>query len=148
MVKYLYFSLALCSAVLSDPGSASFSFEHKALVQVTTSTFPSSMDPLEVAIEIGAEDVDTVSNNEMQAVADSSCQNYQFKCDISDVRQVLKVLKEKGVNELTTTFEYLPKTLVELSEEEYEEACQLVDIISVHEDVVEVYSNFTLAGQL
>ncbi len=75
----------------------------------------------------------------------SSSQEYQFKCDVSDVRQVLKVLKEKEVNEFTTSFEYLPTTLVELSEEDYDRACQLVDIVGEHEDVVDVYSNFTLA---
>ncbi len=122
-------------------------------------------DPLELAIEIGAEDVDIVNrdeasnssedetNNKSERTADynsissNSSSDYQFKCDITDLRQVLKSLREKGVNELTTSFEYLPKILVELSDEKYEQANQLVDVVSEHEDVVEVYSNFALAEQ-
>ena len=77
----------------------------------------------------------------------NSTSDYQFKCDVTDLRQVLKSLREKGVNELTTTFEYLPKILVELSDEKYEQASQVVDVVCEHEDVVEVYSNFTLAEQ-
>ena len=76
-----------------------------------------------------------------------SSSDYQFKCDVADLRQVLKSLREKGVNEVTTTFEYLPKILVELSDEKYKQASQLVDVVCEHEDVVEVYSNFTLAEQ-
>ena len=63
------------------------------------------------------------------------------------MRQVVKSLRDKGAERTATTVEYLPKNTVELSEEDYESACELVDALCEYEETVEVYSNFVLAGQ-
>ena len=69
----------LCSGVLGDPGSSAFNFEHKALIQVPTTSLPADTDPLELAIEIGAEDVCTVSKEESDGVSSEAADSTTAK---------------------------------------------------------------------
>ncbi len=130
-------SCCLCRGVLGEPGSASFAFEHKGVVQIPREELerlPSCSDPMELAIEVGAEDVVHVHEEELVAL----------KCDSSDMRAIVEAVQERGLTVSSATLEYLPKNLVSLTPESCESAERFVEVLSRHSDVVEVYSNFVL----
>ena len=138
----LFFSLHL-SGVLGEPGSSAFMFHQKAIVEISTYSFSSSgntIDPTELAIEVGAEDVQVSSDPETGA-RDS----IQLKCEPSQLNAVCGAVREKGLEIASASVMYLPRLSVSLSVEQFEKAEKMVDLLSDQSDVVAVYSNHELA---
>ena len=133
-------------------------FDHKGVIRVPLYEFDASTDPLEVAIEVGAEDVqrDRDSNSEGASSLDSTTDNEQiseelyvrFLCHPSALTTVSKALKSLGYTVAGGSLEYIPKSLVHLSQESYDSAVKLVCTLSEHSDVTEVYDNFALQSSL
>ena len=143
----IYVVFLFYSGVLGEPGSSSFMFEHKGMVRVPREELSSSAtkmqysDPLELAIDVGAEDV--ISNGE-EGGSDDEC--YQLKCEPNHLKAVSDAVKEKGFSVSSETLEYIPKSYVSLDHQAYDKATKLVDLLSSHADVMEVYDNFSLQG--
>ena len=67
---------------------------------------------------------------------------FQFICAIEDTKKVLDDLSEKFPKKiLSSELEYIPRTLVSLSEEPLQQAEKLIDTLEDHVDVVRVYDN-------
>ena len=67
---------------------------------------------------------------------------FQFLCAVEDSKQVYSDLWEKFANRvLSSELEYVPCTLVSLSDERTQQAEKLVDSLEDHADVVRVYDN-------
>eukprot|EP00731_Ephydatia_muelleri_P033368 Em0028g43a len=122
-------------AVLGEPGSAAFLFDHKGVVTVSRKEVTS--DPLDLAIEVGAEDV---SCEEQDEEGNEMC---RFICDPNSLKSVSDALREKKLNVSSTVLEYIPKSYAVLDEEKYNKACALLDALSEHADVIHVYNNVT-----
>lgn len=72
---------------------------------------------------------------------------YQFKCHLKDLKLVSDAVREKGFSVSSATLEYIPTLLVSLSHEPYQKASKLLDLLSDHNDVMEVYANYVLESQ-
>ncbi len=124
------------SGGLGEPGSSSFVFEHKGVVQIPReelTRLPSCSDPLELAIEVGAEDI---------IPEEDDTDHVLLKSEPSEMRGVVSAVKEKGLTVVSATLEYLPKTPVSLPPKACARAEKLLELLSQHSDVVEVHSNF------
>lgn len=67
---------------------------------------------------------------------------FQFICAIEDTKKVHDDLSEKFPKKiLSSELEYIPRTLVSLSEEPLQQAEKLIDTLEDHVDVVRVYDN-------
>ena len=132
-------------------------FDHKGVIRVQKSEFDPSTDLLEVAIEVGAEDIQTDRAPESTDSNQSSTNiepfnndpmNEQllvkFLCNPSELTKVSGSLKSLGYTITGASLEYVPKSLVYLPQESYESAVNLVCVLSEHSDVTEVYDNFAL----
>ena len=133
-------------------------FDHKGIIRVPENQIEASTDILEVAIEAGAEDVhrdssilsdqpspDSSADSEH---ADSLEEQYvKFICNPSELTKVSEALKSLGYTVASASLEYLPRSLVSLNRESYENALKVVDALSEHSNVTEVYDNFMLAQE-
>ena len=67
---------------------------------------------------------------------------FQFLCAVEDAKQVYNDLSDKFPNRvLSSELEYVPRTLVSLSDERTQQAEKLVDSLEDHVDVMRVYDN-------
>lgn len=143
------------SGILLEPGSSAFMFDHKGVIRVSQREFGASTDLLEVAIEVDAEDVQCDRDPEgidFASNLDSTTENEQmgeeqcvrFLCNPSELSTVSKALKSMGYAVAGASLEYVPKSLIHLSQESYDGAVRLVCALSDHSDVTEVYDNFIL----
>ena len=130
---------------LGAPGSSLFMFEHKAVIRVPREEVLQSAysDPLELAIEVGAEDV-IMSSSSDEGGSDSEDDCFQFKCEPSEMKSVSDAVTKMGLTLSSSTLEYIPKSCVPLEEKLYNKAIRLVDLLTENPDVMEVYDNFTL----
>ena len=130
-------------------------FDQKGVIRIPQSEFDASTDLLEVAIEVGAEDVQSDKDSEgvdLSSNLDSNTDNdkigeeqcVRFLCNPSELTMVSKALKSLGYAVAGTSLEYIPKSLVYLSQESYDSAVKLVCTLSEHSDVTDVYDNFAL----
>lgn len=140
------------SGVLGEPGSSSYMFEHKGMVRVPREELSSSTtansqysDPLELAIDVGAEDVVSCGEEEGSDIVDEEC--YQLKCEPNCLKAVSDAVKEKGFSVSSATLEYIPKSCIPLDRGAYDKATKLVDLLCSHADVIEVYDNFSLQNE-
>lgn len=140
---------------MGEPGSSLFNFEHKGIVRIPCSELQASRtDPMDLAIEVGAEDVTAdltepegdespaTSGSELVegGVADHSC--FQFRCDLANLTGVSDAIKSRSFTISSASFEYIPKTYVELNLKRYNKALRVTGLLSEQEDVMEVYDNF------
>ena len=143
------------SGILLEPGASAFMFDHKGVIRVPQREFDASTDLLEVAIEVGAEDVQSDRDSEdidSTSNLDSTTDNDQmgeercirFLCNPSELSTVSKAVKSLGYAVAGASLEYIPKSLIHLSQESYDSAVRLVCALSDHSDITEVYDNFVL----
>ena len=152
--------LLICRGILGEPGSSAFMFDHKGVIRVPCSEIDASTDVLELAIEAGAEDIhsddvfdrdsgekqseSTNSDSSVEPSDEQPC--VRFICDHSELTTVSKSLQSRGYTIALASLEYLPKSLVHLDQDSYEKAMKLVCALSEHNNVTDVYDNFTLVS--
>ena len=123
-------------------------FEHKGIVELSPTGNDkqlADMDPLELAIEVGAEDVSVKSEDtHAQGEEEDGGSLVQLKCEPNELNAVCSAVREKGLAVSSASLDYLPKSVVSLTGEQFEKAEKLVELLSEQNDVVSVYSNHTL----
>jgi len=130
-----------------DGGSVAFQYDHKGVVTVedflftddkNLSEYPDddSIDKAEeVAIESGAENLFFCESEDGMKVI-------KFICAVEDTKKVCDDLSEKFPKRvISSELEYIPHTLVSLSDELLQQAEKLIDTLDDHMDVVRVYDN-------
>jgi hypothetical protein len=65
----------------------------------------------------------------------------QFICDASSLHQVRKKLDSLGLCSVSCTLEFIPHSKVQLADPDLEQAARLIQALSNHEDVIQVYDN-------
>ncbi|KAE8575300.1 hypothetical protein XENTR_v10003798 [Xenopus tropicalis] len=117
---------------------ARHSFEKKGVVTVRTHDKDGGDVPLEkaleLAIEAGAEDVQEEQDEEDKDI-------YKYICDIPSLREVRSSLSSFGLVPISSGPEFRPKTTVQLSNTDIEQASHLLDLINNHPEVIRVYDN-------
>lgn len=146
---------------MGESGSSLFNFDHKGIVRVPCKELlTSNTDPLELAIEVGAEDVTTDSADsypgdeasqldgveQTKEFKDDEC--YQFKCEPRDLTLVSKAINDKSFTVVSTSLEYIPKRLVKLSPDMFNYAEKFMKLLGDRDDVMEVHDNYTLDEQV
>ena len=118
-------------------------FEHKGIIQLSSNDQQlSDVDPLELAIEVGAED----ANVELINVQNEKECIIQLKCEPNELNTVCSAVTDRGLVVSLAELDYFPKLCVPLIQDQFEKAEKLVELLSEQCDVVFVYSNHELAG--
>ncbi|XP_073346417.1 translational activator of cytochrome c oxidase 1 [Pagrus major] len=89
---------------------------------------------LELAIEVGAEDVQEAEDEEEQPLL-------KFICDMMDMGKVRVSLEQQGMPITSAGLEFIPRTLLSLDEDHLNAASTLIEALSDCPDVVRVWDN-------
>ncbi|XP_020629995.1 uncharacterized protein LOC110067058 [Orbicella faveolata] len=134
--------------LLNDGGSVMFHYQQKGMITVEDFLFMEDKHKLsdypdegsvdkaeEMGIECGAENVFFYES-------ENGTKCIKFLCAVEDSKQVYDDLSQKFPDrDISLELEYVPRTLVSLSEERTQQAEKLVDRLEDHADVVRVYDN-------
>ena len=129
-----------CRGVIAEPGSFSFMFDKKGIVSAIANGELLNRDPLEIAIECGAEDL--LENDDDQDV-----DTLQFVCEVANIKDVTQAVESLGLTVLSSRINYVPNNTIGLNEMEYDKAIGTVGDLSNHENVLEIYHNFYLSNE-
>jgi len=112
-------------------------FDKRCVISATRSGDLLSRDPLEIAIECGAEDLAETDEDQEESTL-------QLLCEVKNQRAVTEAAESLGLSISSTSTSYIPNNPVGLSQEDYDKAVSVVEDLSNHETVLEVYDNFYL----
>lgn len=110
---------------LAETGSVLFQFDQKGVLEVT----PNTEDNMLLALDAGA--LDVFEEGESLIIY----------TDAKDLMAIRAKLLEAGLNVNSAELSYVPKTEIELSDEENDKVMNLLSIIDDHDDVVNVSTN-------
>ncbi|XP_029383824.1 translational activator of cytochrome c oxidase 1 [Echeneis naucrates] len=94
---------------------------------------------LELAIEVGAEDVEESEDDEEQPLL-------QFICDTMDTIKVRASLENMGMQIISSGMEFVPNNLLSLDQDQLDAASTLIETVNDHPDVVRVWDNIKAAS--
>jgi len=120
-----------CGGTLAAPGAVTYNFEKKGVLQVLKKEINED-ELFALSIEAGAEDFDQQDGFFMITTAPD------------ELYKVREALKEKNILCQEASFEMIPKTLVECSQENIEKNNKLIDWLENIDDVDSVYHNMDL----
>jgi len=120
-----------CGGTLAAPGAVTYNFEKKGVLQVLKKGINED-ELFALSIEAGAEDFDQQDDFFMITTAPD------------ELYKVRQALKEKNILCQEASFEMIPKTLVECSQENIEKNNKLIDWLENIDDVDSVYHNMDL----
>lgn len=108
-------------------------FSRKGMVVVPGQNI-STERALELAIEVGAEDVQETEDEEEQPVL-------QFTCDIVDLKKVRASLEKLGMPITSAGLEFVPHNRSCLDADQLDAASTLIEVLTDFPDVVRVWDN-------
>ena len=118
---------------LGTSGSVSFQFNKMGVFHLS----PEGLDPETLELELidaGLEEMGEGTNDEGKEVL-------IVRCAFSDFGNMQKALEDKNITVLSSQFEWIPTTTVELPENHAEEVLKLVAKLEQDEDVQQVFHN-------
>lgn len=113
---------------MGNNGSVMFLFEHKGVFKFSSDQLNLQELELEL-IDAGAEDI---QSEEGEIVVYAKFENFG---------SMLKFIEEKGLEAKNSELQYIPTTLKELSETEFDEVMECVTALEEDDDVQTVYHN-------
>ena len=116
---------------LGENGCVGWMFEKKGLITVKTEA-KSEDDLMELAIDAGADDMQTVDDH------------YEITTAVENFEAVRKALEEAGVPMDTAELTRIPQNTVSLDEKKGKALLKLMDILEDHDDIQKAYSNFDI----
>lgn len=120
---------------MAESGAVTWNFESKGLIHVPKGGI-SEDDIFEKAIEAGAEDVDTDSEDE-----------YAITTDPHELHAVAEALEGMGLSVENAELTMEPKTTVKLEGREAQAVLRLMEALEDQEDTQNVYSNFDISEE-
>lgn len=117
---------------LADPGSVSYMFNRKGVVEVPKTDDISEDDILMAVLDAGAEEV----NDEGET--------FEILSDPSDVVAVRTALQEAGFDYDSAEVQFVPTMKVEVDKEGAEKVLKLIDVLDEVDDIQNVYSNLDI----
>lgn len=121
---------------LGGSGSVSWMFERKGLILVNKDSGIDEEELLEIAIEVGAQDLNTDEDQ------------FEILTLPEDLMKVREGLKEKEVRFESAEITQLPKNTTQLDIEDAKKILKLIDALEEYDDVQEVYSNFNITSEI
>ncbi|XP_038045273.1 translational activator of cytochrome c oxidase 1-like [Patiria miniata] len=127
-----------------DFGTSLYAFTRKGVVKVLPhiegQESPLTLDlATEVAIEVGAEDVQETNSEDDTPL-------FMFICDMGDLRTVRNNLASLNYAVESSSFEYLPETSIALNDKNLEDAFHLISLLNDNPNVVKIYDNVESSG--
>ena len=95
---------------------------------------------MEIAIECGAEDLVETNNDNQDA------DTLQFLCEMANIKIVTQAAESLGLTILSSKVNYVPNITISLNQKEYDKALDVIEDLSNHESVLEIYDNFYLSS--
>ena len=118
---------------LGTSGSVSFQFNKMGVFHLSPADVDPEMLELEL-IDAGLQEMGESTNEEGQDILVA-------RCAFSDFGNMQKALEDKGITVLSSQFEWIPSTTVELPEDQAEDVLKLVAKLEQDEDVQQVFHN-------
>lgn len=119
---------------IGEPGTVSYMFDRKGYLVIERSTTDTDEDTMMMhVLEAGGEELET------------SEEVFEIYTDPNDFAQVRDALEAEGFTLHTAELTLLPKTMVELQQEDYDTLMGIVDALEDDDDVSEVFHNGELA---
>lgn len=115
---------------LGEPGCVSYNFDKKGVLDIEKEGLVYSEDEIMMlALEAGAEDIKSYDDM------------YEILVDPKDFTNVRKELEQKGFKFITSEIMMVPKTMIELSEEQFEKLETMIERLEDLDDVQSIYHN-------
>lgn len=116
-------------------GCASHNFDYKGIIESHIKEIDPDMDSItEMAIDVGAEDVDIITNRDENKVL-------QFICDPKDLHSVQQNLENLHQDIVVANHQYIPHTFCKLTESQKDILSDLLRTVEDLEFVLNTYNN-------
>lgn len=120
---------------LGENGCVGWMFEQKGLITVKTEA-KSEDDLMELAIDAGADDMQTVDDH------------YEITTAVENFETVRKTLEDAGVPMEMAEITRIPQNTVSIDEKKGKALLKLMDILDDHDDIQKAYSNFDISDDV
>ena len=120
---------------LGENGCVGWMFEQKGLITVKTEA-KSEDQLMELAIDAGADDLQTVD------------ENYEITTAVESFEAVRKALEDAGVPMELAEITRIPQNTVSIDEKKGKALLKLMDILDDHDDIQKAYSNFDISDEV
>lgn len=120
---------------LGENGCVGWMFEQKGLITVKTEA-KSEDDLMELAIDAGADDLQTVDDH------------YEITTAVENFEAVRKALEDAGVAMEFAEITRIPQNTVSIDEKKGKALLKLMDILEDHDDIQKAYSNFDISDEV
>ena len=121
------------NGALSTSGSVSFQFSKMGVFNLE----PEGLDPENLELEL----IDFGLQEMGEGVTEDGKEVLVVRCAFADFGKMQKALEERDIKVVTSQFEWIPATTVELPEDQAEEVLKLVARLEADEDVQHVFHN-------
>lgn len=118
---------------LSTSGSVSFQFNKMGVFNLP----PEGLDPEMLELEL----IDFGLQEMGEGASEDGKEILVVRCAFADFGKMQKALEDRDIKVLTSQFEWIPATTVELPEDQAEEVLKLVARLEADEDVQHVFHN-------
>lgn len=118
---------------MGTSGSVSFQFNKMGVFNLS----PEGLDPETLELEL----IDFGLQEMGEGVTEDGKDALVVRCGFSDFGNMQKALEDKEIKVLSSQFEWIPTTTVELAEDQAEEVLKLVARLEQDEDVQHVFHN-------
>lgn len=115
---------------LADPGSVSYLFSRKGVINVPTGNDVTEESILDAVLEAGAEEVSDYG------------ETFEIISEATDLVPVRTALQEAGIDYDSAEVQFVPATTVEVDVEGATKVLRLIDALEDSDDVQNVYANF------
>ena len=120
---------------LGENGCVGWMFEQKGLI-IVKSEAKSEDDLMELAIDAGADDLQTVDDH------------YEITTAVESFEDVRKALEDAGVPMESAEITRIPQNTVSIDEKKAKALLKLMDILEDHDDIQKAYSNFEISDEV
>ncbi len=122
-----------CNGNMGNTGSVAFQFEHQGVFEVKAEGLDIEELELEL-IDHGLEEIEQKESEKEGTVL-------EIRCGFADFGTMQRAIEERGLEMVSSSGDYVPQNLVELTEEQEIEVLKLVDRMEQDEDVQRVFHN-------
>ncbi|WP_297554669.1 YebC/PmpR family DNA-binding transcriptional regulator [uncultured Actinomyces sp.] len=121
---------------LADPGSVSYLFARKGIVEVPSQGDTDEDSILMAVLDAGAEEVEAQGDE------------FHILCQPNDLVAVRTALQEEGIDYNSAEVGFVPSTKVELEADGVRKIMNMIDALEESDDVQEIYTNFTASDEV
>lgn len=120
---------------MGESGCVAWMFEKKGLA-VVNATEKSEDELLELALDAGADDMQTVGDH------------FEITSSLENFESVRKALEDHKIKTVSAALTKIPKSTVPVDEKHARSLLKLMDLLEDHDDVQKTYSNFDIPEEV